>query len=471
MNLLRARIPTIVGLLVLVGGIVAGIYVVNSRRTAVDVSSYEPKVVRITNISDSKFSVSWMTDTAVAGKVMYGKVGDEIDIQAVDDRDSLASESSQYVTHHVTMSGLQPSTQYAFKILTGERETEFDNNGSAYVVATGPVITSTPPADAMYGEIQQSSSLPAEGAVVYATIPGGTPVSTLVKASGNWTIPMSIARTTDLASYVVYDPSATVISIVAESGKQQATATTNTANVAPVPLIVMGQSYDFRSRAADDEVEVTDDVLPTPEASPAGIDAETDSKIPGIFNIEPLGEVPGELDLIELINPAEDGEILATTRPEFRGTGPSGTVLTITVESESSYTDTVSVEDDGTWSWSPPEDLSPGEHTVTVAYLDSEGIERIIQRGFVVYADEGLPAFESTPSASVSPSAAPTPSPSATPDSSLLESASATPSSTPRVSMPSTESGVPVAGIFGPTLLTAIFGFVIMVTGLLLLVL
>jgi len=440
------RFPTILGLfflLALLGG--GGWYLFNSRPKISE--DEKPQNVTITNVSDSKFTVSWITESASRAQVEYGPVGEKLAEKVSDERGD-----GEYETHHVTIAGLQPATQYAFRVIVngGAR---FDNSGSPYTVTTGPIITSTPSAESFYGNVELQGGQPAEGAIVYVSLPGAAPASTLVKKSGSYSIPISTIRTSNLASYVEYDAQATVVSVSAVYGKQEAKATVSTANSAPVPKITMGQTHDYR--VAEQTPKIAE-VAPIQEDTPPQV-AET----PTVFNVEPLGDIPtgGESEVV-LLNPAEEGEELSTTLPEFRGLGPSSTVLSVTVHSATPYSDTVLVASDGTWDWTPPADLEPGEHTITIAYIDSLGEEQILERTFLVAAvDTGDPAFEASPSASLKPSA--TPSPTYDP----YSYDEGTPTATPRAQMPSTESGVPVTGVTINTILTAAVGFVIMVIG------
>lgn len=102
-----------------------------------------PEKIRITNIADNKFSVSWITKDSTSGVIEYGKVGEKITTKELDDRDA-DNKSSEYYTHHVTVDGLQPSTEYAFRILSSESQTRYDNNGSPYTLTTGPVVGEMP---------------------------------------------------------------------------------------------------------------------------------------------------------------------------------------------------------------------------------------------------------------------------------------------------------------------------------------
>ena len=68
---------------------------------------------------------------------------------------------------------------------------------------------------------------------------------------------------------------------------------------------------------------------------------------------------------LELNNPA-DGEIISTLRPQFFGKAPADSILTIRVESPNRLEDSLTPLANGSWTWSPPTDLSPGNHTVSI---------------------------------------------------------------------------------------------------------
>lgn len=434
MNLSERRLPTLLGL-VLLGVVVGGIYWLTQKGQVPTEVGAVPQKVRITNVADNKFSVSWITPTPTAGQVEYGKVGEKLTGRKLDDRDQ--GTPGRYLTHHVTLEELQPNTQYAFRILVGERPTRFDNNGTPYTAATGPVIAATPPAKSFYGTVK-SGKIPADGAVVYISLPGAAPVSTLVKSSGSYTISISTVRTSDLKHYVTYDPAATVVTVSVEGGAERSDVSVSTANMAPVPAITLGLNADFRVVGEPPEVA---QVEPTQSASPSAAPAT-----PEIFNVEPLGE-ENEINAVTnsgltILNPAVEGETLATLRPEFRGTGPKATTLTIALTGQKAISDTTVVDADGTWSWAPVIDLKAGKQTITVSYIAEGGTTQKLARGFTAAtAITSDPAFVSSPSASIKVSP------------------------TPRAGIPATDSGVPVTGVLTPTLLTGIMGIVIMILG------
>lgn len=472
MNLLTRRFPTILGLLLLILGAIGGYWYITNNKPQVP-GDITPSKVRITNTSDSKFTVSWVTPQSAPGYIEYGTVGDKITQIARDDRDT-ESTSGSYLTHHVTVSGLQPETQYAFRIVSGDNKNRFDNNGSPYSVATGPSIPQTPTARSFYGDIAGSAGQTVTGVIVYLTLPGAAPASTLVTSSSNYSFALSTIRTSDLSKYIEYDTQATVANLTLESGSLSSTVTVTTGNSAPVPKITLGQNADYRNAEVPPVAQVEPGTTGTPEptiaASPAGV-------TPGIFNVEPLSgsENRNGSGTVTLLNPQKEGEQLATKRPEFRGTGPKNLVLSVSIQSSKPYSDTVTIAQDGTWDWTPPADLPLGEKTITVSYIDTNSTEQKISRKFSIVnaLTAGDPAIVATPSASLKASSSPKVSPSPVVAFSPAPSgtSSASPLSSTREAMPATESGVPVSGILTPTLLTGTIGLVIMVLGALLLAL
>lgn len=471
MSLLTKRFPTLIGLALLVAGIVGAFYYFQGTATKTSTEIVPAKVI-ITNISDNKFSVSWTTVATAPGSVEYGVVGEKLTSIAKDERDT--ASPGQYITHHVTLEGLQPSTQYAFRILSGPTPTRFDNNGSPYTATTGPVIGATPASQNFYGNVELASKQPAGGTIVYLTLPGGSTSSTLVKESGNYAFTLSTMRTSDSRSYIKFDPSATIASVTVESGTQQTTSSVSLANSAPVPPIIIGQNIDFLNAAltptiaqvqepgtSSTSASSTPDPLIPLTAAPSTIPSEI-PQTPSIFNVEPLTST--EINAVTtgavtILNPKEAGETLLTLRPEFRGTGTAGTTLSIALTGQKAVNDSIQVATDGTWSWAPVIDLRVGKQKITVSYNTTGGTTQKVEREFNISTSKtGLdPAFVSSPSASTTTS------------STVASTKPSVPSPTPRVAMPATESGVPVTGVIQNTLLTGGLGIVIMIVGAILL--
>lgn len=441
------RIPTILGLFILLAGIAAGVFLIQKGLVWFlrAEPTTTPKQVKITNISDNSFAVSWITEGKVAGFIKYSPTL-SLDLIAVDDRDQISGETASYTTHHATIRGLEPATKYYFKIGSGKNL--YDNNGKPYEVTTAPTTTNPPlPSDPAYGAINKPDNSPAAGAIVYLSLANTTPLSALTKNTGSWLITLNNARTIDLSTYASYDREASIEEIFVQGGAMgTATAVVTTKNDSPVPTIALGKSYDFRQAKASGEPTAT----PTP----------SDSK----FSLEPIEATPAVEKELTIINPSQ-GEKISTQKPEILGQGPAGVEIDISLESPATYSGKIKIGTDGNWNWSPPEDLEPGEHTVTAKYTDENGIKHLISRSFVVLAAGEELAFEASPSATPTPSLSPTPT--ATPSPTPTLTITPTPTPPARAGVPSTEAGVPEPGYLTPTFLLFIIGFSLIIFGLL----
>lgn len=433
MSLLNKRFPTVLGLLLLVVAVLGAFYYLRAQSSVV-AEEVVPQNVRITNLADNKFSVSWTTLIPTSGAVEYGPIGEKLGTTVSDQRDAQQAEG-EYVTHHVNVEGLQPSTQYAFRIISGKGN-RFDNNGSPYVATTGVVIGETPSSHNLYGDVKAITDEPVEGSLVYLTLPGSGTASTIVSDSGSYAFTLSTIRTSDGRTYVSYDPAATIANIIVDSGIEQSNVVVSLTNMSPVPTITLGEDADFLTEGEESSVAVVAE-----EATVLNVEPLTDGSVNAVTGMA-----------FAILNPATEGEALSTLRPEFRGTGAKGTTITIALTGQKAISDTVTIESDGTWSWAPVIDLKTGKQTITVSYIGAGGTEQKLTRTFTISTAvvNNDPAFISSPSGSTTVSKTPIPT------------------TTAREGMPATDAGVPVTGVIENTVLTAGLGIVIMVLGVML---
>ncbi len=425
------RIPTILGILLLLVSLGSGVFLIQQRVNLFPQASPEntPQEVKVTNLTGASFSVSWMTGAATSGFLRFGETENTNQV-ANDDRDQLTGQVGNFVTHHVTLKNLKPQTTYYFKI--NAQNTAFDNAGQPYKVTTaGRSTESTPSSDIASGAVFLPGKKPAEGTIIYLTISNMTPQSALVGASGSWFIPLSAAFSTDLTGFAAYDRKTQAVNIFAQGGKNgKSTILTTTANDNPLPEVILGQTYDFRQKQT---------LSPTPTLSP-----DKPATPSSGFQTE---ATPTSEAKLTILNPNKEGEKLNTTKPEFTGSGPAGKTIQILVESSLPYTGVAVVNQNGRWNWTPPADLTPGEHTLTLTYLG-----KTLTRKFTVLAagESPAPAFTATPSAT--PTIKPTP----------------TATASARTAMPSTRSGIPQPGSLLPTFLFCILGVLSLIGGLIL---
>lgn len=410
-------IPTILGILVTIGGLVAGVFLLNAPlRSLVGASPEEtPTEVKVTNTADTSFVASWTTAKSTSGYIQYGE-GEKPELVVSDDRDQEKGEIGGYFTHLVTVRGLKAATSYGFRIGSGKGL--YDQQGQLYKVTTGVTLRNPPQADVAYGQVVTSSGDPVDGALVYLAMPGTVTQAAVTKPSGSWVIPISTARTVDLTSFAAYDASAGQVRILVQAGALgTANVTTTTGNTKPVPEITLGQTVNLAAQQ------------PTPTPS-------TESKLSGLLATE-TGET------LEILTP-KSGERVNSSQPEIMGKAPAGAEVTIVIHSTTQITQTVTADENGDWSYSVPAGLEPGTHTITITALVN-GVKKTVQKSFVVEAagTSNAPARVATPSATIKP----------------------TPRPAPRVAYPSTESGTPESGNLTPTLLLLILGSGLVLTG------
>ena len=434
---MKSTLPSFIGISVVIAGIAVGVFFIQQQQIFRLRASPEktPKDVRITNVSDTSLTISWYTDAPTNGFVEWG----ESESLGKTAQDNLGSS----YTHSLTLHNLTTSTNYFFKINSGG--IDFLNEGSPWQTTTAQTLT-LPQATFASGKIIDSDGQPVAQALVYVTIASNlTQLSTITTSSGDWLVPISIARTTDLSEYANLE-NASIEIFVRKEPQVIANAKIKATSANPTPSITLGKTHDFTNVVNEEIAASPETTLNLPITTQSSRFEVSDSASDEQKTLLTESEVT--------VENIEEDEVIFTTKPEFFGSGPAGETLTITLQSDP-ITEQVTVPTSGEWNWTPPADLEEGEHTITVTWRDDiSGILRSLTKTFVVEASNGDPAFETTPSATPTPK----PSPTATPP--------ASPSATPRVSVPATDSAIPVSGVLTPTYLLVILGIILTFLGL-----
>jgi len=421
----KNNIPTILGIAILVVGIFAGAFFLNMTtvfRIGADTSA-APKDIRVGNISDASVTISWTTDKETNGFVSWGENQGGVN--------KIETESDKkFFSHLITITGLSAGKTYYYKISSDG--SSFDNGGIPWQFATGPTLGINKNSYLVSGSVVTSSGQPAKRALVYATVSGYL-LSTLASDTGNFVFQLSGVRTTDLSNYQAIDPATTLIEISIQAGEDGvASAQVFPRSANPIPAIILGQVYDFRSLPTNGDSQNPNASLALPE------NTTNESK----FNIASASGTPSPTSVI--LENIDEGETVTSTQPEFFGKGPGGEEITITVNSETPITETVSIPPNGSWSWSPSQALAAGAHSITITWKDATGITRSLTRNFEVQAGEA-PAFTASESGTIA-----SPSPTA--------SGTATPIPTPVA----TSEPIPETGSLTGTLLLSIMGIAVL---------
>ena len=161
--------------------------------------------VRVSNVDDGHFTVSWLTDVPLDGRVkLYTSGG----VRYFDDNRGAGTVSK---THYVAVDGLDPSASYSFDVLSDQF---VDHNQTLhYSVTTGPTL-SPRAADAVHGRVLLADGFtPMPQAIVHITLEDhdglgssgqAKVLSTFSNANGVWSVDLAAARAAGLASVFKY---------------------------------------------------------------------------------------------------------------------------------------------------------------------------------------------------------------------------------------------------------------------------
>ncbi|MDP3047463.1 MAG: CARDB domain-containing protein [Chloroflexota bacterium] len=175
--------------------------------------------IRVTNVRDQGFTVSWLTTDVVTGAVRYG--------QSLGSLTSVAQDEITITsrTHHVTLGDteLSPDTRYYYDLLTSEGVD--DNGGVHYLYATGPTLSVPPLGVSVYGQVVTTTGAELPGSIVYwwlqdsdnAGSPGASqPQSMLAKAAEGWNFNTGSVRQGDLTDYFDYTAGVDLIKLAVQ---------------------------------------------------------------------------------------------------------------------------------------------------------------------------------------------------------------------------------------------------------------
>ncbi len=449
-SLSTKHIPTLLGLFILGVGLVGGILLVNNTNTNsfLPRASAEttPRNLKITNVTDSSFTVSWVTDNKTPGYIRYGTQPSDLTQTITDDRDQISGSVGLFKTHHVTIRSLSPNTTYFFKVGTGTKEL-YDNSGTPYQGKT--TGSSSGATKTLYGEVQNPDGTSANGALVYITSDNIAPLSALTQSSGSWVLSLANARSRDLRNAPELSATTTLTLLIVSSEDDRSSLITTTLDQSqPVPEIILGINKDFTQ---------TESTRETPTAQLDNSTEQIQSKFSTQLLSPPTESVESTKKLA--INyPSKENEVISIGHPEFIGSGPAGTSVGLALKGPSAQTTTASVSADGVWKYSPKITLKNGAYTLS-ATATIEGKKQTLTRTFSIDPHVVIPAFSTTASAQQN-IANPTPTihaittPLPTSQSTrtpIPTTASVVPSES-EVSYPSTESGEIISGTFEHTL-------------------
>lgn len=243
----KFKIPTILGLGIITVGIISGVVLtlqeqILTSRASPDVSAQN---ITLSNITESEVTISWQTSIPIPSFITFGQTNPNEQV-VLDDRDTNPAPDDArpqaYATHYATIKNLLPKTTYQYKIVTGKLSSETDEFTTAVPLAqqTGfrPVIGSV-----LDGE------KPLDEGIAYLAIAGATALSAPVKPSGNFLIPLSQIRNSDLSdSFPITEDTTAKLTVMSASGN--VSALFKIMSYESLPPLKLGQYIDLTSEAS-----------------------------------------------------------------------------------------------------------------------------------------------------------------------------------------------------------------------------
>lgn len=444
--MLEKKIPTIFALLIIIAGMLAALNLAGKTttiRTKANPTA-EIKELTISNIYDDGFTVSWLTDGDFPQYVVVTESSKKSFCQPeygvslgpcyYDERDVETHVPSKNKTHHVNIDGLSANSKYSVRIYTsGSTDVKTFKEIENKAIATGPTVQGTASSAVIYGNFYLlDGKTPANGALIYLLNDKGSKISSISKPSGAWLLTMNKLRTP------LGENEPFTLEIKADVNTKMSIKATLAASQ-PLPNVNIGQAenLDFTTN------------LPTSAPNPQGSFSPQGNK--SGFSVPTPNPVGGGIPL-SLINPSQNSSV--DDLPTFRGTADPGQTIEIEVNSETPITATVKTDANGNWFWTPPSNLSPGDHTVAITVIDKDGNRQTITKSFTVSAlANTLPLTAGSESASIR-----TPSP--TPE------IVSTPAPTPVPTQKSKSQEIPTTGYSSPFIILLTSGMVFATMGL-----
>ncbi|OGH38192.1 MAG: hypothetical protein A3B44_00880 [Candidatus Levybacteria bacterium RIFCSPLOWO2_01_FULL_38_21] len=439
-NIWSKRIPTLLGIFLIVIGIAITSYLVKTGAilTSKAGPSETPENIRISNISSTSFTVSYKTAENVIGSVNFGK-DKKLGLTALDDRDRQGS-LKEHKIHYITVKNLEPSTNYYFSITSGSKD--FLQKEGPFIIKTAPAIEGSSLEKTIKGEVILPNGDKPSEAIIYLTSDNSQTISTFA-INGSYFLFLNSLKTGSLTSYFIFSNETVFRIFVLGEDSLVSNAKLSVSESEEIPVITLGSDYDF-----------TQGNLPTAsQSASAGFPSSA-------FQVSTTEKTPK-------INIPKNNQTFTDSQPKFSGTALPNSTVDITIRSLENIKAQVVTDIYGNWNFRPTTALSPGDHTITIVTRDVSGILRTLTQSFTVFASGSQVVESATPSATpvvtltVTPTLSPTPAPTVMPTTSISPTAPPIATIAPILSpvVPPGNSSAIFLGIFGIGL--SVLGFFI----------
>lgn len=233
------KIPTLVGLTILLIGLAGGVYLVTQNQTLKSKAavSFQPKNINIANLNDTSATIYWQSDEATSGFIQAW-IGSQDKSVYRDDRDPSSPESHKL--HFVTLTKLQPNTTYFYQIHSGS-VTFPEQPASFKTIATTQTLDWSP----LVGTIIDTNNQAVDEVIITLDLPETHKLATITKTGGNFILPLAEVKVADLTSPPSPNTTyAAKLNVLGTLKTAQATILLPPQDVA-LPPVVLGSNVDL----------------------------------------------------------------------------------------------------------------------------------------------------------------------------------------------------------------------------------
>ncbi len=376
------RIPTILGIILLFGSIIGGVVLSSQKMNIGSKAGGDcvPINPQITNITNNSFNVSFTTTNDCLSTI-------NVDNRSISDLRFINTDRKETASkiHYFEVNNLKENSTYTFSFINNG--TYYTHNNYKAQTAQKPA-TQIPTSNLAWGRVFTPDLKPATEAILYLNTQGASPLSAFITSKGHWNISLAISFNDSKNDWFT-PPNNQIEDIVVIAPDNQITQiTSNTSRNNPVPDIILGQNQFSETPVAD---------YTTGELNQIGLTS------------------PSLIDKNLTIDNPKENEPVFTLRPDFFGQGPANTLINIQINSSTPIKSQTTTLNDGTWHWSPLQDLTPGSQTVTVSSVNrkTNSTDTVIRNFTIISPDNGVGmAFSASSSAkiqSIAPTQTPTP--------------------------------------------------------------
>lgn len=260
------RIPTVLGLGVLILALGAGIVLINlHQKPQVSSDVSVPKNIEVVNISDTEAAIIWQTDKPTSGFVSFGESQALGEVQNdTRDKDNILPHS----VHFVTLKDLKEDFTYYFKVRSGpyfypDKPLSFksakslsEDTKKAAQVVNKPLI----------GVVLNPDLSPADEALVLLKIEGAQTLASVTSKTGNFILSTAYLYKTNLSEgFILSQKITAILNIIKDNSATQIKITLPSDT--PLPRIIVGQNADLTQIATSSSKIASPSASPSPKQS------------------------------------------------------------------------------------------------------------------------------------------------------------------------------------------------------------